>query len=1064
MIKINVNNYKFTVLVASLFSAVLAFLVLREFLLSPGVVESIDIQWNNYPTMFEMFFHTWNFYTNGSNIVFVSQFPLYSLVLVIKDVAVAQRLVYFLIVSLVSFNMFLVAFFSLKRVGENHVFAYLGSIVASFFYTINPLMFSEIFHISFLWSYSLFPLVYFFTLRSLNASSRQNVLVSALLLSAFFAFMTDAWGMVVAVLLFLVVAFSSIVLNGRKSGFRLSVSNFLLTLLVMALVIPLLAAYWLLPFMMQKPSQPVWDSFSVTNLFRNSQDNNLHNTLGLHAWSSQPFFNLSGANATFYPVWLCSTFIVPIMVVSAILLRKDKMTLTLSALLIVSAFLAKGVQPPIGEFYLWLSFYSPKIIPNQTFLLKYPYVFIANISLAYALLSAVLVVELFGRPRLRRLFWKHSSVKSHGRPIALLFSIMTLIALAGAPMLTGNLNGALTPVSLPQQYKELNQLLSSQEGTFRVMWLPQASGFVWSPNPYANKIEYWGSAVPPLLYGWGVSPSPYTGFLGNMVYDYLSNNRTLYLGKILALANVKYVVFHNDTADYACYQSMLDNLLVQKDLKLIFSKENLFAFENTYIPDYFRALKKVNLVVGGLDTLASLSSLSDFYPDESAFLFLERQHTSKSTLTSILTSTDLDKTLLFYGNKTFDDLLLDTIDAETLIAPSERFIATSPMSGWFKDTVTSHLWTPITLSEYAGEKYDLSLDRPILYTSSTGANLSFSIQVDKSADYDVWIRLLFNPEGGKLSLSIGDVGFLKEVDTFSPVLTAFKWAHLGEVYLNAGSHEIGIINENGFNVVNLIGLPTVDSLEGHRDDLLNLINKSNATIAYIVDKPLLDSTKTIENSCEITMYAPQTSPFTISAMINPDLKGEVLNVSVDGQNLTVDSHSSSNDPNWYSIGSISLNQGSHILKFSALSPVEIEKVIMYSTGQLTNTVESLKSVFGNGIVPYIVDYEKSGSVTFSVTINASKAFILAFQEPYDEFWQSNTSATKMIVNSVVNGFFVKDGIDTPKNELYSINIDYTPETYFQLGTVVSALALVFTLIICVIIVSPKLGKKKAIFS
>ncbi len=127
MAKINLSDRKFVVLIAALLSSTLAFIILRSLLTNPGIIEAIDIQWNQNFAMFEYFFHTWNFYNNGSNIIFASQFPIYGWVLVFRDVALAQRFVYFLTVSLISFNMFLVAFYTLKRTTQHtlcHLFGF----------------------------------------------------------------------------------------------------------------------------------------------------------------------------------------------------------------------------------------------------------------------------------------------------------------------------------------------------------------------------------------------------------------------------------------------------------------------------------------------------------------------------------------------------------------------------------------------------------------------------------------------------------------------------------------------------------------------------------------------------------------------------------------------------------------------------------------------------------------------------------------------------------------------------------------------------------------------------
>jgi hypothetical protein len=428
-----------------------------------------------------------------------------------------------------------------------------------------------------------------------------------------------------------------------------------------------------------------------------------------------------------------------------------------------------------------------------------------------------------------------------------------------------------------------------------------------------------------------------------------------------------------------------------------------------------------------------------------------------------LTSNDLDKTLIFYDNKTFNDLFLDTIDHSSLISPSNLFVNTSPLSEWTIDTATSYSWTPITLNQYNGEKYDFSLGTGIVYTLSTGASFNFNVQIDKTGEYSVWVRLLFNPDGGNLTFSINNVGFNKEVDTFSAVLEGFKWVNLGEVYLNTGSYKIGFISENGFNAVNLVALPTVNDLTEHTQNLLNLINESNTTIAYVMDRPYLNSLNTKANTAEISIYAPQTSSYTIDVLLNQKIRGS-LQVTVDNENLVVDGKASSDGPNWYSIGPIDVSQGSHIIKLSTSSSVAIDEVITYSMANSNNTVNGLEKVFGDGGAPYVVSYKQSGPTSFSVKVNATKAFILAFQEPYDEFWQSNISSTKLIIDSVANGFFANNIVNAIENHLVNININYTPEASFQTGVMISTISFALSLTTIFLILTFSKFKEKHRFS
>jgi hypothetical protein len=1286
MVKISLSDRKFVVLVAVLFSGALAFVILRALLTNHGIIEAIDIQWNQNFAMFEYFFHTWNFYNNGSNIIFASQFPIYGWVLVFRDVALAQRFVYFLIVSLISFNMFLVTFYTLKRSAQKNAPILLGSIVASLIYTLNPLVFSEIFHISFLWAYSLFPLVFYFGWESFNTSSRRKVLVSALSLSMFFAFMADAWGMLVGLLILIIVAISSAIMNGRKNLLHRFVPNFLLTLLIMGIFTVMLAAYWLLPYITQRASGPSWDPFSMANLVSNSQYSGLTNIFGLHSWSAQPFFAP--------PIWWSTlTLLLPIVAVSAVLVRRNKLTLTLSSLLVVGLFLATGVKyagvsgtgvwPPFGDLYLWLTFYSPRVISVQSFLLKYPYLFLAMASLAVAVLSAVLVTELFGRVPFSGFSLRQFSTKSHGVPIVLFFSIISLIALVGAPLLTGNLNGALSPVTLPDQYKELNAFFSSQNGPFRVMYVPQEANFNWSANPWANKIEYWGSGATPLMYGWGISASPNTGFLGDLVYDYLLTNQTQYLGKLLALGNVRYIVFHNDSktcdpasaypafeffssdlssflksseyndyylkitsdsegtgylyavgfeeykenyinfseyqnllnsynkelldsinasnspqlnrdlntnitnkfnikfddlyvsyvrdyessaiynnlgntreylnsslnseifqdylntssyqkfmnspnynsthdylnsleyqnftasqyfhdslkylnfinsseyqnflyyfliyhfqsssqnADYQTYLSynaktaktlsMFNNLQSQRDLRLVpFSNDSLFVFENTERMNYYQAYSKANIVVGGLDAVGSLSSIGDFYLNDSAFLFVENQHMSESNLASILNLQEIDKNLLFYDSNTFDDLVLDTIDTGEYIAPGEIFVNTST-DWWLSNSVTSYSWTPITLGNYMGEKYDFGLGHNLLYTTNVGAAFDLPVEIGKSDEYSIWLRLLFSPDGGNMTISINnstDTIKTDTINTASSVLNGFNWVNLSNVSLTSGSHLLRVTSEGGLNAVNLVALPTVTEFEEHLQNLTNLINQSNVRIVYIMDKTFLSSA---ENNDKVSIFVPYPSSYIISFQANQSLTRSPLNLTVDNKVQSVFSANSFSDTkNWYSAGPFNFSQGYHCIDFSSLN---IGTAIVYSVNNANGSMESLNSILGGGAEPYVVSYEKSDPVSFSVVVNSTKPFILSYQEPYDEFWESNTSASRIIINSVNNGYFIDGNLNDANEKTSEISITYTPEGYLQWGIKISIIAFILTTMsLVLILLVPRFRKKKPLLN
>ncbi len=246
-------------------------------------------------------------------------------------------------------------------------------------------------------------------------------------------------------------------------------------------------------------------------------------------------------------------------------------------------------------------------------------------------------------------------------------------------------------------------------------------------------------------------------------------------------------------------------------------------------------------------------------------------------------------------------------------------------------------------------------------------------------------------------------------------------------------------------------------LEEHLQNLTNLINQSNAKIVYLMDKTFLNST---ENNDKVSIFAPYPSSYIINFQTNQHIDKQPIKLTVDNKVQNVFSTNSFSDTeNWYSTGPFNLSQGYHTIDFSSLN---IEMAIVYSVNNTNGSTESLNSILGGGAEPYVVSYEKSDPVSFSVVVNATKPFILAYQEPYDEFWESNTSSSRIIINSVNNGYLIDGNLNDANEKTSEITITYTPEGYLQLGIKISVIAFILTtLIISFDSGSSKIPKKEA---
>ena len=298
-----------------------------------------------------------------------------------------------------------------------------------------------------------------------------------------------------------------------------------------------------------------------------------------------------------------------------------------------------------------------------------------------------------------------------------------------------------------------------------------------------------------------------------------------------------------------------------------------------------------------------------------------------------------------------------------------------------------------------------------------------------------------------------------EINTNSKVLIGFNWGHLGEVKLAAGSYKLTINNRIGTNAVNLVAMPTSIELAEHTQNMLDLINQSGVTIAYVTGEPfLLNSTKYDSQGENTTFleYAPKTSSYIINVQTNQSLNSGMLELFVDNKPYGI-SANPKDGQYWYSTGTINLIQDYHDITFNYSTSVNIENAIVFSSSKSNCSWESLKSVFGDSIEHYVVNYEKSGPISFSIKVNASVPFIFAFNEPADDFWQINASATKLASNSINNAFLMND----TKNNIVPLNIFYAPESSLQLGEEISVILLIFVLaIISVLLVFPKIREKR----
>lgn len=247
--------------------------------------------------------------------------------------------------------------------------------------------------------------------------------------------------------------------------------------------------------------------------------------------------------ASYFLSWPGKILLVSLISVAFVgLLVKNRYRLYFLSLILVGVFFGMGVHPPFGFAYQWLWNHFPSW---QMF--RSPYKFASILALSYAFLIGLATAEIFylARERLKIL----RRVSDSPLPVMVLLAVAALIFINSWPMLTGNLAGYASPITIPEYYFQARQWLQAQKDNYRMFILPQESWYTrytWAPYD-----------MPDIL--WHISPKPivrnYLGGTFNVESEAIHRTalENFYSGKIasaealLELMGVRYVLLRKDT-------------------------------------------------------------------------------------------------------------------------------------------------------------------------------------------------------------------------------------------------------------------------------------------------------------------------------------------------------------------------------------------------------------------------------------------------------------------------------------------------------------------------------------
>jgi hypothetical protein len=924
------------------------------------------------------------------------------------------------------------------------------SLIAGVFYMLTPWLFDRIVggDISRMFAYVLFPLCFFLFIKSINLEDNKNGEIIIAAITGLLLLFVDNVAFIVIFATFVAYSLFNIIFFGDK---KRTIFVNLKSLLMIFFIFIVSNLNWLVPSLFLPQQTDSLSLATVGDLISRSTNTQLLNVFSSTSNPMGWFLTSVRSNGTFYPYWNLLTFLIPIIVFSILLFRpKNRNVIFFSLLVVVSIFLAKGINPPFGQAYLWAYQHIPYM---QVFRDSDKWVMVVLFAYSFLLLFSVdLIIS-----RAQRIKWpsfiKLKSLRFNSEKvwsISIVLILLTTFFVSSYPFLSGDFNGQLKAVDFPSSYQDAYQWLGSQSGDFRVLWLPPDiyTQYDWLGTSYQQRdIIATYSPKPNLM----IYSSSDIGTLSYFIASALYHNTTCYLSKILAIANVKYVLLRNDAEGWwwrnlGWTQDKL-NYVMQHQSGLTLVKQ--FGAIDVYLNEYYTSngqaistTNNVTLVSGGFFSLTSLTYMqntSDLYP-----LFI--QQIPQDSVSDYANSANT----LVINDGDFSSFVFSFVPQRYIINPSNYAQEGDKTIGWATLYGSDYWWLNPQYLDSVGETA----------ITSTNATLNMPFSSLYGGQYDVWIKSFWNPN---LSLIVSvDDARIGEITSESFNSQGYSWIKVDSIYLKPGNHVISIQNNSsmpsgGFSnaLVSSVAIVPRDVMENAKASAINAASDKNISLIFEAEMDRLDNVSNswvlndsfglnASQGLAITSKAPEFIPYEIFVpkACNYTITVRAISPKVSNVDVSIDNKDTSslldasNGFMWFNLKTRYLSEGQHILQMSADPSVSVDLIMLKSVNNQnsSNFINNSVSYIENSPTNYVVNTELNGS-TF-----------LFFSQPYDAGWKAYINGKEIDSVPVCSGFnlFLLN-----ENMTGSVTIEFVKQTYFEVGLYVSLFVISVITIICI---------------
>jgi hypothetical protein len=637
-----------------------------------------------------------------------------------------------------------------------------------------------------------------------------------------------------------------------------------------------------------------------------------------------------------------------------------------------------------------------------------------------------------------------------------IFSILILFAtgfFSSYPFLSGMLSANLKAVNFPDSYQTVTRWLAEQAGDFRVLWLPPDpyTQYDWIGNSSYQQRDLIASYSPKqnLM---SYSPSNFRIF-SYFVASALYHNETRYLAKILAIADVKYVLYRSDAEgwwwrNWGWTREKLSYVIRhQEGLKLIREIGPIEIYENEYYEKYRKIFvtNDTALISGGLSSLISLTYLNNDLPN--VVLFAE--HVPENDIR--LYAKYINK--LFINGDDFLSFLFSFVPRKYKVNPSNYAIEGDEAKGWATLYSSNYWWHhPFYLD---------SIEETAI--TSTNATLDITFLSQRSGVYEVWIKLFWHPDFSLIVMIDGaKIGEISSKD-FSSL--GYSWIRVNSTYLTQGNHlisikSIGTLKNPGILseiLVSKIAIVPEDIIKeafkkaidiASNKDIYLVFEAEKARVDFSMNSWSLDSSFGLNASQGLAMtsrtygfityhvFVPKSDYYDIllRSIIHNTSRVDIL---IDDNNTYALFLNTTTDFNWLNLTSANMKLGWHTIQIASKGRISIDLLMLKSRNQQADISLTVDGTLYTKISPtkYIIYPESYGS------------FFIFFGEPYSDDWKVLMNGRKIASIPAYfgfNGFFISNLTKTD-----SITIEFEKQIYFETGLYAYLITFSAILIFCV---------------